>query len=368
MNARNRGFSMVELMVAMVIGLMILAAVSSVLVNSKKNYTTQDSLARLQENARFTVQILTRDLRMAGYFGCADDISTVSNRLNPTATNFSVFDTNNPIEGSESGANWSPSNTALGFTPLAGTDAIAIRYLAGDSIAVTKEMPRPSAAVQVDKNSGLANGDIIMIADCTSADVFQITNLNTNSGTFDLVNHNWGTGSPGNAGNDTSDPGAKLSKAYGTDAQIMRFNSVAYYVRNNASGQPALYRRTLVTNATAGTSTPTEQELVEGVEHLEILYGIDSVGNDGTPDVYKTAAAVAGDWSKVIAVRFGIVARALANADNQAGNDKQYGTDRYTTGLDVDGVLPGTEFTPPAGTDRYQRRVFRTTVVMRNLQ
>ncbi len=368
MNTRNHGFSMVELMVAMVIGLMILAAVSTVLVNSKKNYTTQDSLARLQENARFTMQILTRDLRMAGYFGCADDISSVNNQLNPTAANFSVFDTDNPIEGSESGAAWSPSNTSLGFTPLAGTDAIAMRFLAGDSIAVTREMPRPSAAVQVDKDSGLANGEIIMIADCSSADIFQITNLNTSNNTFDLVAHNWGEGTPGNAGNDTSDPGAKLSKAYGTDAQIMRFNSVAYYIRPNANGQPALYRRTLITNATAGSSTPTDQELVEGIEDLEILYGVDSAGNDGVPDIYKTAAAVAGDWNKVVAVRFGIVARALANADNQQGNEKQYGTDRYTAGLDVDGVPSTVEFTPSSETDRYQRRVFRTTVVMRNLQ
>lgn len=368
MNTRNSGFSMVELMVAMVIGLMILAAVSTVLVNSKKNYTTQDSLARLQENARFVTQILTRDLRMAGYFGCADEISTVSNRLNPSGTNYSIFDTRYPIEGSESGANWAPSNTPLNFgtgvTPLTGTDALAIRYVAGDSVPIAKEMPSESASAQVGLSSGLQIGDVVMIADCSSADIFQITNFNT-AGGFDHVVHNTGGSTPGN---DSTNNPHKFSKAYGSDAKIMRFNSVAYYIRNNASGQPALYRRTLITNTGASSSTQVDQELVEGIEDLEILYGIDSMGQDAVPDVYKTADAVGGDWSKVIAVRFGIVARALANADNQTGNDKQYGTDRYTGGLDVDGI-PGNEFTPAAGTtDRYQRRVFRTTVVLRNLQ
>lgn len=362
MNTHNRGFSMVELMVAMVIGLMILAAVSTVLVNSKKNYTTQDSLARLQENARFAIQILSRDLRMAGHFGCADDISAVHNLLNPGAVTFPVFNTDHPIEGSESGADWSPSGESLDFTPLAGTDAIAIRYVASDSVALTKEMPSQAGSAQVAPDSGLKIGDVVMIADCSSADIFQITNFNPGTG-FDLVVHNTGGGSPGN---DPSNNPHKFSKAYGLDAKIMRFNSVAYYIRLNANGQPALFRRALVTNT--GASNQVDQELVEGIEDLEILYGIDSVNNDRIPDVYKTATSVGSDWNNVVAVRFGIVARSLANADHQTGNDKQYGTDHHNTALDVDGVPSTTEFVPPSGTERYQRRVFRTTVVMRNLQ
>lgn len=364
MNTHNRGFSMVELMVAMVIGLMILAAVSTVLVNSKKNYTTQDSLARLQENARFAIQILSRDLRMAGHFGCADDISTVHNLLNPGAATFPVFNTDHPIEGSESGADWSPSGESLDFTPLAGTDAIAIRYVASDSVALAKEMPSQAGSAQVALNSGLNIGDVVMIADCSSADIFQITNFNT-AGGFDHVVHNTGGSSPGN---DPDNNPHKFSKAYGLDAKIMRFNSVAYYIRPNDNGQPALFRRALVTNKTAGTSSQVDHELVEGIEDLEILYGIDSVNNDRIPDVYKTATSVGSDWSNVVAVRFGIVARSLANADHQTGNDKRYGTDHHNTPLDVDGVPLTTEFVPPPGTERYQRRVFRTTVVMRNLQ
>jgi type IV pilus assembly protein PilW len=366
MNIRNRGFSMVELMVAMVIGLMMLAAISTVLVNSKKNYTTQDSLSRLQENARFAMQLLTRDLRMAGYFGCADEISSVSNLLNPSADDYSIFNTEYPVEGSESGTSWKPTGTTLDFTPLAGTDALAIRYLTGDSVSVIKEMPSESASAQVALDSGLKIGDVVMIADCTSADIFQITGFNA-AGGFDHVVHNTGTGTPGN---DSTNNPHKFSKAYGLDAKIMRFNSVAYYIRNNDGGQPALYRRTLITNTGSTSSTQVDQELVEGIEDLEILYGIDSVGEDDIPDAYKTATAMsASDWKKVVAVRFGIVVRALANADNQAGNEKQYGTDRYTEGLDVDGDPLTIEFTPTSGTnDRYQRRVFRTTVVMRNLQ
>ncbi len=365
MKSKSGGFSMVELMVAMVIGLIMLAAISTVLVNSKKNYTTQDSMARLQENARFAVQIITRELRVAGYFGCSDDIDSVHNALNASATDFSIFDTKNPIEGSESGGTWSPTGSSLGFTPLAGTDAISIRYAASGSIPLTKEMPSESASAQVAPGSGLQIGDIIMIADCTSADIFQITNFNATGG-FDHVVHNTGVGYPGN--DPTNNP-HKFSKAYGLDASLLRFNSVAYYVKlNPTTQQPALYRRTLITNTGSTTAQPTEQELVEGIEDLEILYGLDSDG-DKNADVYKKASNVggAGEWKKVIAVRFGIVARTLANADNQSGNEKQYGTDRYTKPLDVDGDTVD-DFTPTAADNRYQRRVFRTTVVLRNLQ
>ena len=79
---RHRGFSLVELMVAMVVGLITLGTVSAIMVNTNKNYTATDSTARLQENARFAMQFIATDLRRAGYFGCTDDISVVNSTLN----------------------------------------------------------------------------------------------------------------------------------------------------------------------------------------------------------------------------------------------------------------------------------------------
>src|SRR5207247_7593952 len=69
-NHRENGFSLVELMVAMTITIIVMAGVIAIFVNSKKAYTNQDRIARVQENGRFAMYYLMRDIRMAGYTGC----------------------------------------------------------------------------------------------------------------------------------------------------------------------------------------------------------------------------------------------------------------------------------------------------------
>ena len=69
------GFSLIELLVAVTISLFVLAGVGVVMVSSRTSYETQNFNARLQENARFAVQFLSYDLRMAGYWGCATELA-----------------------------------------------------------------------------------------------------------------------------------------------------------------------------------------------------------------------------------------------------------------------------------------------------
>ena len=68
--AAMKGFSLVEIMVALGISLFILAGIGYVYTNSKQTYRVQDQLSRLQENGRLAFEYLTRDIRMAGYWGC----------------------------------------------------------------------------------------------------------------------------------------------------------------------------------------------------------------------------------------------------------------------------------------------------------
>ena len=64
-------------------------------------------MGRLQENARFAIDLLVRDIRMAGYAGCADDVAEVLNHVNGynDATDINFFIA---IEGSENVGNWLP--------------------------------------------------------------------------------------------------------------------------------------------------------------------------------------------------------------------------------------------------------------------
>ena len=353
------GLGLVELMIALTIGLLMMAAVSSVFVTSKTMYTTQDSLARLQENARFALQVMMRDIRMAGYYGCSDDVGTVSNRLNGggSAANWLAF--GDAIEGSEAQSVLYPSSTTLSIPgQVGGSDAFSLRYLDPSStVPVVQEMPQQSASMKVDSRSDLTEGDIVMITDCNNADLFQITNFNT-AGGFDHVVHNTGGGWPGN---DSTDNPHKLSKSYGADARIMKFVSVRYYVATKANGERALFRQALA--ATGGAAAPIAQELAEGVEDMRVLYGVDTDG-DRSPDRYLKAGVAdldtADEWANVVSLRVGLLLSSLANKDTTA--DKSLGTVNDTATYTVNG-----EVVDPPDLAR-DRRVFVTTVVVRNRQ
>lgn len=351
------GFSLVELMVALAIGLIILAGVSTLFVSSKQTYTTQDRLARLQENARFAMQFIIKDLRMAGYYGCISDITPDS--VNSTLNNSSdfAFNAQIPLEGLKNATGpWQPSGFATVPAGIkAGTDAIAIRMGdPNDNIYLNQEMPNTSAVLKVNNIAALSVGDIIMISDCTSADIMQISQLNS---TDPHIVHNAGAATPGNSTQ-------QLSKAYSPSTapdgtKVLKFVTRRYFIADGASGNPALFRQD---NAGAAA------ELVEGIESLKILYGKDS-DSDGIPNQYFKAGDAglvsATDWSQIRTVRIGLLARTVNNKDN----------DIDTTKYDVDGNCPAGaattdacyEFTPPAN-DRNKRRVFQAVVQMRNLR
>ena len=224
-------------------------------------------------------------------------------------------------------------------------------------------MNQQSASLKVNTPSGITDGEILILSDCSSTDIFQATGVNT-SGGFDNILHNTGSTVPGNV---ALDGGAKLSKNYDTDAKLMSFQSTIYYIDTGKSGEPALFRRRIST-----TGTFTTEELVEGIENLQVLYGEDT-NSDRTADVYRTADAVA-NWGNVVTVRFGIIARALANlnADRRTANRN---LDTKPLDIDGDGVpdFTGAETTSTTSDtgvtiqDRlYDRRMFRTTVLLRN--
>jgi type IV pilus assembly protein PilW len=108
------GFSLVELMVAMVIGLIILLVVGTLFANSRQTYLMQDANSRLQENARYATELLSRQIRMAGY----------------TAINFS------PLAGADLFAK--PASYSFAGTPIAGIDGGA----ASDSITLSFDNDR----------------------------------------------------------------------------------------------------------------------------------------------------------------------------------------------------------------------------------
>ncbi len=385
--AAVRGFSIVELMVALAISLFLMAGAISLLVTSKKTYTVNDDLSRIQESGRIAMEYMSHDLRMAGYFGCADNIEVVYNHVNG-ATGGALLDTSLAVEGYDGDAptasrKWLPSGSTDTANIRAGQDGITVRYLEPGNISVTSAMPQASSNIFISTPNDLTKGEIIAVTDCSSADIFQISGPN-GTGPSHVV-HNTGTAtSPGNHNNlFPGCPGSAvncLSKVYDTNARIMRLVAYRYYVGNgDADGDgdvdaddgdfPVLYRQGLSLDSTSSTLSTSAVQLIDGVEYLSITYGVDTTG-DRIPDVYIRSFENSGGidlttsngWNNVISVRIGLLVRSTEEQAPET-DDRDYNVNGLLVCEQGDTSSACGAFHP---VDRRRRRVFTSTILMRN--
>ena len=331
MSRRNSGFSMVELMVALTVGLLVLAAVAAVFVNSSKNYKTTDSLARLQENARIAMQVLTNDIRRAGYVGCMGSIENVKVNLN------------DGVVGGVKYVNGVPLSPFVG-TNGSTSDSLTLQYLElGNSVALTASMQGEADDLTVAAGHDFRQYDIVAVTDCDKTDIFQITN-DPSAGT---IQHTATSLPSPHKGNST----ANLSKTYSTDARIAKFSQLQYRVGTGASGRPALFRGS--------------DELVEGVESLQVTYGLRPSGTPAPrwPQRYVTFSGVptrdgvAPEWQNVVSIRVGLLGYTYADtATDTVGHD-----------IDSQGHTVN-DANIAAANDRRVRKTFLTTVDLRNVR
>ncbi|MDD5033546.1 MAG: PilW family protein [Methylococcaceae bacterium] len=295
----QRGLSLVEIMVALTLSLVLTAAALGIYLSSRQAYRSSDAMARIQENTRYAFEIMGRDLRMAGYRGCAGSATNTVNTLN-SASDF-LWNFNQPIYGYEAttASSWNvvPLDASI-VSPLGGRDIVVLRGAFGSGIRVLQQpggLDPGSADLKVTANSDLEAGDIVMVTDCLAAAIFQITNSNT-AGGFDNEVHNTGNLGGMIPGNATKTLGKNFE-----GGEIMKISTKAYYIRNNPAGQPSLYRK---------EGTADAQEMVEGVQDMQILYGVDTNG-DTAADSYKTAEGVQNDgqWDNVVAARVSLLLR-----------------------------------------------------------
>lgn len=360
--ARARGLSLVELLVAITIGAILLAGAVMLFVNNRDTYRTTNDLSRLQETARFAIDMMTKDIRMAGYFGCVENIENVVSNVGPGTGELWDINMNPgagaiipPIEGldnSDITTGWLPSGFAQPATATNAGDGITLRYLAGSLVdnlptpavvgctgnctpdyeVSTKASGLPPVTINIDAAADFTNGNLIGISNCRTSDIIQINATAMTGTSFQTDEGLQGTYDP-------------LAQEF---PMVAPYVGVRYFVGNSLNGTgPALFRTQI--SETALTET-APQELFEGVESLQFQYGVDTNG-DGRPDAYQTADLVA-DWLTVVSVRIGILVRTV-DERAQTVDDKPGGYDV----LDVNIAAPG---------DRRHRRVFTTTVMMRN--
>ncbi len=339
----QQGMTLVEILIAMLIGLVLLSGVLTIFTNSKQTYRMQEALSRLQENSRFSMDFISRDVRQAGFLGCNSN-APIENILNDSSN--AGWDFSNVILGFD--------NVTASFTTLSnvviGTDVIIVRrtddngtplvspYTTGaqEFVATTLNNDCPSATANT-----CHKGEIVMVTDCAKSSVFQITNTQLSGGKINVVHSGDNTYIPGN-----STP--TLSNSYGVGSKLVKLETYAYYIRQNPDNINSLYRSKLSISGLT-TASLSAEELVEGVQDMQILYGADTDSPaDGVANYYVAAGTSGLDMTQVVSVRISLLMQTIEN---------------NITSSPVDYTFNGTTTTP---TDQRLRRVNTFTIALRN--
>lgn len=330
-SGRIAGFTLVELMISLLLGLLLIAGVGSVFLANKDAYRSNEALSQAQDAARTAFEFLARDIRAAGSNPCGagsvQSALTGSEECGGTEVLPGwVDDFAEAISGTEDAASIAglPGSGNVG-APVSGSDAIRIGKAEDLGIRLDEDEPAPTAAnLKLAAPTALLDtNDVVMVCDAAKATVFQITTHSDASVTF---SHNTGTGSVGNCTkglnhpifNDTNGNGTTL----GPTSYLAVPRSTYWYVGTNAAGGRSLYRaRNRQTIGDPDDAVET-QEMVRGVESMSIQYHIRG------QDAFTNANDISiSDWGKVDAVWLRLTIRSrgtgAADPDIGAGSERQ---------------------------------------------
>ena len=377
-----RGLSLVELMVALVVGLLLTAGAISVFLSNKSTHEVTSGLSRLQENARFALETMLRDLRMAGGVGCVDNVGSVSNIAMTAGDPRGVlWDLGVPesLPGAEPGVRlegldnvqpgtslwsaWASPSVTKGSPEdtsriIAGTDAVTVRYLGG----LGQSAEGTVASLSVEGTPLVVAEGYAGVVDCTAGVLFKVSQAS------------------GTAVTTASPKYASASRYFQTTAtndfypRLFPLHAARYYVGvgSGGPGHRSLYRQTLRWEDRNGNGAHdpgevfvVDDELASGVEDMQILYGIAS---GDAPEEYVGAGAQKLDtpeeWRSVVSVRLGLLLRTV---DEQGAQPDTRVYDVFSGGsfASLDKCAKGSGCVDPPDL-RVRRRVFTTTVYLRN--
>ena len=320
-----RGFTLVELMVSLVVGLVVMGAAITVFLANSRTYATTESLGRVQENIRVAFELMARDMREAAGNPCEKNLPVYNVLKNPTSQWYTDFSAG--IRGYEGTQAFVGGGFGTGSGQrIAGTDAVELKS-AVSGVTIVGHVPT-SAQFKVNTvNHGLADGDLALACDFGQVAVFQITNAQ--AGINDTVVHNPGVGDPGNcskglgfgipvncssngnqyafgcyqgkfsgSGCDGDEDGVKNEPEDLWPATIAKLRLTRWFIGANDQGGRSLYQSSL--RNSAGVLTVDNNEIADGVRDMSLKYLL-----AGASDYVDATAVTAADWTsdRVVAVR-----------------------------------------------------------------
>lgn len=325
----QRGVSLIELMVAIALGLVVLAALSALFLNTSANRREIDRAAGVLENGRYALSVLKADLAMAGYYGTlsaswgTNDAVACSDQLSHWADSLSYH-----VRGSNQ------DDTSLDAC-FAGT-ALPARKPGTDALVVQRASTCIAGPVAESGCEGMAAANEIaylQVSECGD-EYTELVNLSTPP--FRLAR---GTSASQFAVLKKRKAGATSCAADGT-APIRRFYKSLYYVDTSNN----LIRADMLASLVAGIPAYAWTVQAENIESLQFQYAFDT-NADGSAEVFGAAPPTGSSWADAMGVRIWLLARASSATPGYA-NDKAIVMDDYSA-------------TP---TDSFRRHVFSSYV------
>ena len=293
---RQDGFSLVELMVAIVLALLLTGAVISVFIGSRTAYQATAGIGEMSDSGRFALNLIGESVRSAGNLACNSAMSATNQNVVPGVSftnNFGQgvqgFEANgsgpaaalalpaNPVVGAAN--NWTP-NLDPAFTGATAAGPFGIPVQGSDVLVVRSSVPRvppvyttadvlPNATtLLVTPVPATATGfQYAAVSDCTKSVIFQVAGM---AGGVVTLN----AGLPG--------------VGFSAGALVAPLTTTVYYIGTGCDGDTSLWRLEQVSGI-AGFAQP--EELVPDVENMQVLYGIDTAGTQ-TASAYVTADQV----------------------------------------------------------------------------
>jgi type IV pilus assembly protein PilW len=360
---RARGFSIIELMVAVTLALIVTAGVMAAFLGSRSSFMTTTGTSAVSDNGRFALDFLQTAVRSAGYMACNtthSQLSLLNAGPSPVYYNYGQplggYEASNtvsnpytvatpPVTPDASTGDWLAStgpawgggglDAALSGKVIKYSDVLVVysTWRTNQPPALITNITNGASNFTVLNTYNLAAGQIAVIADCAKSMVFQINSVAGTTVSFAT------SGTPGNTA-------SSFPVSFQVGAQVTPIDTTVYYIGQGADGDGALFSYDL--NA---TSTFTASELVSDIESMQVLYGVDTTGTQTVAE-YLPAQSVT-DFNNVMSVKIAVLAASQPGAVPKPSVAATY-------------TLLGNTVTAPI--DTRSRQVFEITVSTRNME
>jgi type IV pilus assembly protein PilW len=330
----QQGFSLMEMLVAMALGLLVVGGVAAVLASSSTIYKSSESRARIQEGSRFSLGMLQEDVRMSGHMGCFN-YDLIPNRYSSIVRD-GGFDGEyaNRVVGYDAKAaggfhvNVPDHIGKTGFKPVNGSDVLVVRVPTGKTLPLSDFMQTDELPIPLGDATGLEADRMAVVSDCNYAVLFVMTNVPADKKIGHAANKN---------------TQVSLGRTFRNDqgASVTPVSSVAYFVgpaANGVAGNKSLYRQEGSLNA---------EEIADGIEQMQVEYMVSpDLGSAAPTRRYVTAADIG--TAPVIAVRVQLLLKSQQDNVTAAKQELQFAGALFKAG------------------DRRMYTPFSTTISLRN--